>query len=520
MANDHRNGFAKIRNQSQKSDQVTYAGCGFLIEPNYLVTCCHVLETAIGKEQMSNGLSFVVDFPFISGLKNTSMELVSFYPKIKNASIDDLADMALLKFTEGKNPKIDYSSPPVKYLSMDAQEEHEVEIYSTRSMDFVKGKCQKAVETGWIVIDTKTINVEPGDSGSPIWNKAENAITGMLVARYEQNNTCYLIPTVKIQQAFKTFLSLQQTEELYKPQFPNLVEVTKYREKIKLDFIKALKQHPDLYPAFLQQLGLPVSMSVEVLAEKLLEQTEQDVCAVISDLSIVIREKLTGLDEKRDYQSALSLIKQAELIVNSLTLLAINQPNAQRLQDALQQSINLTLPHRTYLSAETISAHRYQSLPQYTVKEARIIGKHATHVAGKELESGIKQEDIIEHTLKKLWERALPNESAENYDLNRLRSQIRRELKAKDLNKKNFYLVVSICANEKSNSPLANMDTRQRLSNIIPELPILILDNNQSEEAYLADDEDLEAEIYNFFDILDNFNEKRITSNASTEATS
>ncbi len=505
--------FAKIH--YQQTNSLKYAGCGFHITDNYLLTCTHVLTAASGNVLLQEGMEFTVDFPFISVEKIKVVLVKYFEKKDANPSFEELQDMALLKFKDDKKPEKLPVTAPIKFPESDKQTGHDFEIYSTKAVTFLDGKCKGAVETGWLVLNTD-LNVERGDSGSPVWNETIKGITGMLVARQLGIHACYIIPTVKIKQAFSDFPSialLDNPEQRFSSSF--LIDVEEFRKEVLKELIMSFTLAEELRNAFLKQHRLSTNTSPEDLGAKLLKEAEQDVCRIIRNLSIVLRDSLPNYERKNDFMTAEELIKATEFIVISLALLAIE--NAKQLHASLiQQSI--TLPNTTMFGAETISAHRMQCLPNYIIDDTSVYGKNAVADFRCPLERGIQdvEEYIIEDISMQLWNKVFPTAPRASFDLKRLRRQIDRELKSDDRKKKNYYLVVSICQEDRKNSPLASPEIRQKLSQAIPELPIIVLDNAHHSAAFLSSDEDLQAEIFNFYQVMDGY-ENRKKSKISAE---
>lgn len=299
------------------------------------------------------------------------------------------------------------------------------------------------------------------------------------------------------------------------PDSAYLLNVAEFRQELLNEVVKTFSLATDLQQAFIKQHRLPAETTAVQLGELLQTQLEGQKTRIFSNLRIVLRDSLTGYEHKQDFKAAHDLINHTEHILQSLSLLAISLSDAERLQDSLfKQSAGIkTLSQTTFLSAEVATAHGLQCYPQYMTKSAKIVGKHATRFEpGEELEPGIKA-NIVDCIGKKLWPKVFPIETLDSYDLNRLRRQIKSELKADDRQKKNYYLVVSLCPEDTSNSPLKCPETREELLLAIPELPIIVLNNSQHSATYLASDEDLEAEIYRFYEIVNSFNGKHPSAN-------
>lgn len=68
--------FVKIQHQDNAN---SYAGCGFFIDTEHIVTCAHVLNTVNGDKLLEKGQTFKVDMPFCNK-KDLLFELLEFVP--------------------------------------------------------------------------------------------------------------------------------------------------------------------------------------------------------------------------------------------------------------------------------------------------------------------------------------------------------------------------------------------------------------------------------------------------------
>ena len=176
--------FVKIQKQDDKN---SYAGCGFFVDTEHIVTCAHVLDTANGDEQsLKKGQILTADMPFID-LKDIAFELIDYVPqKDGKITFNESDDVALLKLKLTTHTKI--SEPQIKIPRAYTENKRDITIYSQKTKDWIEGQTKAPTEEGWLEISVES-KVENGDSGSPVWNEKLHAITGMLVARKRKGLT-------------------------------------------------------------------------------------------------------------------------------------------------------------------------------------------------------------------------------------------------------------------------------------------------------------------------------------------
>lgn len=288
-------------------------------------------------------------------------------------------------------------------------------------------------------------------------------------------------------------------------------------EAIMAEVLAAFTRINPLKQAFFKKLKLAPELDDKELAEKLLVETDKDICKIIGNLTVVTRDTLEIYEQDKDCISADKLLKVAEQILSLLSLLAINKDLANRLHLVAPSSLHLDLAQSNHASAEIIQAYRMQSNPQYALSKSRpdVQGKYA--LTRFDLEPGIKDTDIISFICKKFWNIVFPEFLNEAYNLQRLREQIKSDLSDDDPKKRNYYIVVLLGQKEQCGSPLENPAIRQQLSEAIPELPIVVL-NAPKTEVYVASDGDLMAKIYRFYKEVDTYEARIKPSNTPKTA--
>jgi tetratricopeptide (TPR) repeat protein len=168
-------------------------GLGFLADEKHVITCAHVVNTALGKKDSSQekpSSTIYLNFPFIGHLARLSAHVVAWYPR----SFTDAAatskgehgidDITVLSLDDAK-PK--NAHPVTMICSEDLSGEFDVFGYpkhknngvwadgSSRGNRLPNGRLQIKQLT------TEGILVQSGFSGSPVWSKSREGIIGMIV---------------------------------------------------------------------------------------------------------------------------------------------------------------------------------------------------------------------------------------------------------------------------------------------------------------------------------------------------
>ncbi len=183
-------------------------GAGFLISKQYLLTCAHVVTSALKILQETREIptqSVDVDFPFIEPGQKLKAKVVFWQPvqSVTATPSKEGEDIAVLEL-EGELPK---QAQPARVAPI---EEEDLWDHSFRVFGFPSGHDHGVWATGflsgkqalgWVQMeDVKNpgYQIEPGFSGAPIWDKNLASIVGMAVAaerRREGVKSAFMIPT-------------------------------------------------------------------------------------------------------------------------------------------------------------------------------------------------------------------------------------------------------------------------------------------------------------------------------------
>ncbi|QWF82443.1 nSTAND1 domain-containing NTPase [Amycolatopsis sp. CA-230715] len=183
----------------------TVAGAGFLLAPNVIATCAHVVTAAVGGDPANwerPSAACTVDFPLVTGpgsrAKRFSAAVVTWLPILP----DGTGDIALLELAE---PAPDAAQVP-PLARVESAWGHEFRVLGFPG-DFPDGVWSSGVfrdlqGTQWLQLEG-TPGEQPivgGFSGSPVWDSDARAVVGMTVAAHAGPlvATAYLIPIERV----------------------------------------------------------------------------------------------------------------------------------------------------------------------------------------------------------------------------------------------------------------------------------------------------------------------------------
>nr|WP_145744123.1 serine protease [Saccharopolyspora dendranthemae] len=160
-------------------------GAGFLVAPEVIATCAHVVGDAD---------SVIVDFSRL-GVRGLPAQVVER---------DEALDVAILRLDD----------PPAGALPVPARISGEVRDHRFRTFGFprdmpdgvwVTGRLVGAQAAGRIqmAVDPDHWAIEPGFSGAPVWDQETGDVVGMVVTTSARNRTtAHLVPTTALGEAW------------------------------------------------------------------------------------------------------------------------------------------------------------------------------------------------------------------------------------------------------------------------------------------------------------------------------
>uniref|UniRef100_B8HMX0 Peptidase S1 and S6, chymotrypsin/Hap n=1 Tax=Cyanothece sp. (strain PCC 7425 / ATCC 29141) TaxID=395961 RepID=B8HMX0_CYAP4 len=196
-------------------------GAGFLVSDRYLLTCAHVVTAALGIPTETVELptaSLELDFPLIAPGQKVKAKVVFWQPLNATQIGEDIAGLLL-----EVHPPMD--SQPVRMVAGEELWNHPFQIFGFPSKRdegiWASGVIRDRLANGWVQIeDIKAQGqaIQPGFSGSPIWDEVVEGVVGMAVAadkKRDETKTAFMIPTAILQQVWPELgQSVQQSTSL------------------------------------------------------------------------------------------------------------------------------------------------------------------------------------------------------------------------------------------------------------------------------------------------------------------
>lgn len=174
-------------------------GAGFLVSDRHLLTCAHVVTAALGipTETVETPVASVeLDFPLIAPGQKVKAKVVFWQPVNPAQLGEDIAGLELEAALTG--------SQPVRLLAVEELWNHPFQIFGFPSKRdegiWASGAIRDRLANGWVQIeDIKAQGqaVQPGFSGSPIWDEVLQGVVGMAVAadkKRDETKTAFMIP--------------------------------------------------------------------------------------------------------------------------------------------------------------------------------------------------------------------------------------------------------------------------------------------------------------------------------------
>ncbi len=243
-------------------------GAGFVVTPNLVCTCAHVVANALGMRQTPEKAPDAMvhlDFPFHGGM-DLSASIVSWKPIVPNES----GDIAVLRLTSALPTGLNIA--PL-LLEIPLPSRH-FEVYGfpigNDTGAWARGELSYRRPDGSFQIeDTKNTGyrIQPGFSGAPVWDVQGHAVVGMVVEAELDTmaKVGFLIPSSVLVEAcseMKQYVSVSSTYSAnlptsfeyacyisYPPDLGGLIEdyVTELRESLYMEMSAYGKQYSQIY---------------------------------------------------------------------------------------------------------------------------------------------------------------------------------------------------------------------------------------------------------------------------------
>ncbi len=215
---------AVLRSASATSELAWPAGVGFVVSERHVLTCAHVVNTALGRdnhsqEAPSEGDRLWLRFPLIEAAPERYAKVVVWHPPAADDCRSEIADIAGLELEDDLPAGV----VPATLSNGDHAQELSVFGYPTDPRrphgGWVPCRLMGPVGGGLIHIDSDSsaaLRAQPGYSGSPLVDKATGLVVGMLLlaSMREDIRDCYAIPAMTLHAAMSPVTQLRFNEEL------------------------------------------------------------------------------------------------------------------------------------------------------------------------------------------------------------------------------------------------------------------------------------------------------------------
>lgn len=216
--------------QIRKANDGAVVGVGFVVADQYILTCAHVVNAALGatKEdrQTQLGKNIAVVFPLLEMVPKTTATVVYWKPPLIETTEEpplietteeDIAVLELIESIHGLKPvEMDYSQKEKRFMALGYP--------AKRPNDqgaWAEGKIMGSSSHKWVQIEVDSnqgFQVEQGFSGTAVWNEERSVVLGMVVAEYRERRgenvkSAYMIPSEILKRAI-AYLQLRDIVRL------------------------------------------------------------------------------------------------------------------------------------------------------------------------------------------------------------------------------------------------------------------------------------------------------------------
>lgn len=200
----------RIYNQADRqADRAEPKGTGFRVGRRTVVTCSHVVNSALGKDKNSRVRpegKVWIDFPFLDFHKNQGAEAISatefaieeqshrplrtylaeivgWYP-VQDENRAGFSDIAVLQLPSD----VPLYTANVPLLS-EKPNDRQVRIcgFAKPEGRWAQGRTAGSVATGLMQLDNLDHLIKEGDSGAPIWDEQSGYVVGMMVSVHQSS---------------------------------------------------------------------------------------------------------------------------------------------------------------------------------------------------------------------------------------------------------------------------------------------------------------------------------------------
>lgn len=274
---------ARIYNQHGK-----VVGAGFLVSQQYLLTCAHVVTAALNistnTQETPNGI-IEIDFPLIAPGTRVKAKVVFWQPVNPGKSQEDIAGLQI-------NDALPTGVGSVKFVIPSDYWQHQFRIFGfPQGHDtgvWADGELRDIQATGWIQMEAIKVpgyQIEPGFSGSPVWDEGLKGVVGMAIAAEKKRagvKAAFMIPTTVLIEAWSFLQQFVQQQSINSSPSLSRVQQIKIRE-----LNKRLGILEGDYEGVYNQLNYTENAETRNNLQRQLNRIEQDMNDVIEQLKMI-----------------------------------------------------------------------------------------------------------------------------------------------------------------------------------------------------------------------------------------
>ncbi|CAK8723637.1 hypothetical protein KKHLCK_13070 [Candidatus Electrothrix laxa] len=186
-------------------------GAGFLVTPQHILTCAHVVNAALRRNEYAADqpdVEVFLDFPLLNNRPLQRAKILHWFPVTDDSAAEELGDITVLEIMPGTSLPDEARPAPVVLP-------HEQSFFDQRvrmcgfpvgidNGTYANGVLQGLNAKGWVEIHHQgKEQIEAGFSGTAVWSVQENAVYGMTVSILNRQNArvAYMIPAAVLLQA-------------------------------------------------------------------------------------------------------------------------------------------------------------------------------------------------------------------------------------------------------------------------------------------------------------------------------
>jgi hypothetical protein len=216
-------------------------GAGFLVLPQHILTCAHVVNDACGLSLQAADTPAApvwLDMPLLPGAQVSSGRVIVWYPPLDSASHEP-EDIAVLHLEPATVLPERARPAPITILQNDAFFDRNVRMCGfPAGLDYgewVEGRCLGSTAHGWVQIKFapgRQRTVAPGFSGTAVWDQRSQAVIGMIVSIDSRNSeiSAFMIPSAILARAWSALQAQPMPSNPHAMQYSGATKLKFFRQ--------------------------------------------------------------------------------------------------------------------------------------------------------------------------------------------------------------------------------------------------------------------------------------------------